>query len=382
MTDPNDSAGGGRVGPDLRTITARLTDLQRKCQSVGLRTNEATEMETRIAEVLERLGAGEDDEPVPYGDLARRLFPVERFFESNGFLSVAKEVAHVEHALEALASPGPSEPSGAIELEAPDEAETRAVPDDDSAVEPTASPSRWALPRPVAAILVLFLVAMAVCAAVVVHRQSTPTVVPALPDPTPRPAPPPTATPAPLRPAGPQAQSPGARLAEEIGRARLALVDGDVDRAMDHISLAALVDADHATVLGAAEQVVALLVGRSDAAADAGDWSAAEAALERAERVATRFGLDTAPIEDAAFRHRQMARYRVVQPSDLAAIRAAAGRRVTLHYRNGSTRESVIEGVADGELLLEEDTAVRGGTVTYTDRVPLTDLEHLRVWED
>ena len=382
MTDANDSAAGGHVGPDLRTITARLTDLQRKCQSVGLRTNEAMEMEGRIAEVLERLGAGDEDEPIAYADLARRLFPVERFFESNGFLSVAKEVAHVERALEGLAGPGPATPGGAAETRAPAEPETRELPDDDAAVESDPSPSRWAAPRPVVVVLALFLVAVAVCVAVIVHRQSSPTVVPELPSPTPRPAPRPTATPAPRAPAGPRVQSPGARLAEEIGRARLALGEGDVDRAMDHISLAALVDADHATVLGAAEQVVALLVGRSDAAADTGDWTAAEAALERADRVATRFGLDAAPIEDAAFRHRQMARYRVLQPSDIAAIRAAAGRRVTLHYRNGTSRESVIEGVAGGELLLEEDTTVRGGTVTYTDRVPLADLEHLQVWED
>ena len=75
---------------------------------MGSRNDEAAEMETRIESILKRLqshGAA-DAEPIPYAALARELYAVERFFESNGFLSISKEVAHVERTLESLRPPG------------------------------------------------------------------------------------------------------------------------------------------------------------------------------------------------------------------------------------------------------------------------------------
>jgi hypothetical protein len=380
MTDSNDSPADDRGGPDLRTVTTRLADLQRKCRSVGLRTNEATEMEERIGAVLRRLESSVE-EPDSFADLARQLFPVERFFESNGFLSVSKEVAHVERTLEGLAGPldGPPAPIHGPEVdtvpepnEPPEEGEEDAPP-----------LSRWTPPKPMIAVFILFMVAVAVCTAIILYENVTPTVIPELPSPTPPPpTPAPTATAVPRRHQGQEAPSPGARLAEEIGKARLALADGDVELAMTHISLAALIDADHAAVLGAAEQAVNLLVQRGDGAAEQGDWPGAEAALERARGIATRFGLDPQPIEDAAARHATMTRYRKLAPTDISSLRAAAGRRITIHLKDGSTRESVADGLEGAFLVLAEDTTVRGGTVTYTDRIPLADIEYVQVWDD
>ena len=61
-------------------------------------------MEERLGSIIARLEAGEDDsgEPVGYRAIARELFPVAHLFESYGFTSVGKEIAHVERALNEL----------------------------------------------------------------------------------------------------------------------------------------------------------------------------------------------------------------------------------------------------------------------------------------
>jgi hypothetical protein len=380
LTDPND-------GNDLRTIIPRLDDLQRKCRSVGSRNEEATEMETRIGSILKRLQPAEtadpevETEPIPYAALARELYAVERFFESNGFLSIAKEVAHVERTLESFApsderktAPSPANTSPSERVSGP--------PSDDDDSEP--APSKWAVPKPLALVGLLFVIAIAVCVVIIVRyetassRASAPT--------TPRPAPKPTS--APLRPsptpsnAASKTPAPGAILAGAIGKARLALAEGDIDGAIDHLSTAALVDSNHATVLGTANQIVDLLVGRANAAVDGGLWEIADLTLARASRIATRFGLDTQPIRDAVRRYSKMARFKLVKPGDTDVIRASAGRRVTIFFNDESNRESIIKGVEGPFLLLNEDTTVRGGAVYYTDKVPLADIGFLKVWNE
>ena len=233
--------------------------------------------------------------------------------------------------------------------------------------------------------LVLFVAAMVVCIAVLVNRDRFVDREPDATDlhPTPRPTPtaaPPTPTPVPPRDFS--APAPGAVLAEAIGEARLALSDDDVEAAMDHLSRAAVIDPDHGAVLSTASQIIERLVANADRAAEAGLWDLAELTLARADRVATRFGLDATAIERASRRHARMDRFRLVVPSDSATLGAASGSRVTIHYNNGSTRESVLKGVSKGMLLLDEDTEVRGGAVYYVDEVPLEDIDYIKIWED
>jgi hypothetical protein len=128
--------------------------------------------------------------------------------------------------------------------------------------------------------------------------------------------------------------------------------------------------------------VVDQLVIRADAAAESGLWETAELTLARAGRIATRFGLDSRGIEDAAYRHRQMDRFTLLRPEQSREIRAAAGKRVTVFLKDGSTQESLINGVLDGELLLNEDTSVRGGTMYYVEKIPLAKIDYLKVWEE
>jgi hypothetical protein len=246
-------------------------------------------------------------------------------------------------------------------------------------------PSKWSVPRPLAVIGLLFVIAVAVCVVIIVRRTSAPltTVEAAHPKPTPMataaPAPP-TVEPRTVNTS--QTPVPGAILAEAVGKARLALAEGDIDGAIDHLSRAALVDADHTTVIGTANKIVDLLVDRADAAVEQGLWEIAGLTLARAERIATRFGLDTQRIEQAKHRHDQMTHFTLVHPGEIDAIRAAAGKRVTIFFKDGYERASIIKGVESGQLLLDHDTTVRGGAVYYTEKVPLGDIDYLKVWDE
>jgi len=391
MTEENTPNDGG-TGHDLRTVIPRLEDLQRKCRSVGSRNDEATEIEERIGSILNRLQPPEDsDSPVdadtiPFAALARELYSVERFFESNGFLTVAKEVAHVERTLESFASPDESKSAAHPAAMAVTSSDTE--PEDLSGVdtvEAIPGPPKWAVPKPLATVGFFFLVAIVVCIVIIVRHEYAPmstvgkvTLQPAV-GPT---VPPRRPTTIPNRAGFSATPAPGAILAEAVGKARLALSDGDIDRAIDHLSQAALVDSDHATVLGTANQIVDLLVDRANAAVDRGLWEIADLTLARAGRIATRFGLDTFSIDQAAHRHAQLERFILIKPGDADAIRAATGRRVTVFFKDGSTRKSVIKGTQGGRLLLDQDTTVRGGAVYYTEKVPLGDIDYLKVWDD
>ncbi len=376
------------TGRDLRTVTNRLVDLQRKCRAAASRSSEATDMEQRIASVLERLqdGAEDDKAPVPFAALARELYAVERFFESNGFISVAKEVAHVERILQEMAPPDESAAPASVAAAARAQHDEAAAADDvgdDTIAEAPAS--RWKVPRPLAAVFVLFVVAVVACIVLAVNHDRllsgrvatvetavTPRPTATIPVPTPRSTSQKTVD-------GP---APGAVLSEAVGQARLALAANDIETAMDHLSRAALVDSDHGSVLATAGQIIERLVDNADNAADAGLWEIAELTLARASRVATRFGLDATIIDQAARRHARMDRFEIVDPGDPAAVIAVVGRRVTILFKDGSTRESVIKGVDGPQLLLDEDTAIRGGAVFYVDQVPLAGIDSITVWED
>jgi len=366
---------------DFRAITLRLSDLQRKCRSAGSNNVESLEMEDRLGRVLDRLNQedGEGDPP-PFAVLARELYGVERFFESNGFISIAKEVAHVERALEALASPEETLQAARESADVPEGASARpdtVEVDHDPDVEPT--PARWAIPKPVAVVMLFFVAAIAVCA-YIIYRFENPPPEPVTVEQPPTPVPtaiPPTPTPNDVPPR-PTVPAPGAVLAGAVGQARLSLAEGDVDATIDHLSQAALIDPNHGTVLSTATQ----LVDRSNSAAEGGLWEIADLTLVRAERIAIRYGLDTTAIQRARRYQSRMDRFRIIRPSDPAAIRAASGLRVTVVLKDGTQQESIVNDVGDGDLLLNEDTTVRGGAMYYVERIPLADIDYLKVWDE
>jgi hypothetical protein len=370
-------------------LIARLREIEKKCASMGSRNEEFPLMEERLSSIIKRLDAGEEPsgEPLAYREMARELFPVAHLFESVGFISVGKEIAHVEKALKGLA---PEESA----VDAPTvPASARRTP-----AQPAAAAERGAaaegtdddapdhhVPRPVAAGLLVLLAAMAIATMIVLEvgpfrpelpvRPATPTV----PVETPL-TPSPLATlvhkPTRLMP------GPSNTLAEEVAAARLALFHGDHEAAIGHLSAAALINRNHTGVLEIAQELVGRLVGDANAAAADGRWEDAERILERARRVAMRFGIETATIDRTALRHAAMERFVLVAPDDTRTIRSSTGKRVELSMADGSVRTGRIEGVAGADLLLEVNSDVGGGTVSFTDEVPLASIQAIKIFED
>ena len=372
--------------PDLRPLIARLRQIEKKCASMGSRNEEFPLMQERLSSIIKRLDAGEEPsgEPLAYREIARELFPVAHLFESVGFISVGKEIAHVEKALKELA---PEEPA----------ADTPTVPESArrTAAEPAPEPRvpegsdddgpDHHVPRPVAVGLVVLLAAIVVATMIVLEvgpfRPKLP-VRPAAPtapvETRLTPSPLPTLVHKPTRPM----PVPSNTLADEVAAARLALFHGDHEAAISHLSAAALINRNHTGVLEIANELVGRLVGDGEAAAADGRWEDAERILERARRVAMRFGIETATIDRTAQRHAAMERFVIVAPDDTRAIRSSTGRRVELSMADGSVRTGRIEGVAGADLLLEVNSDVGGGIVSFTDEVPLASIVTIKIFDD
>jgi hypothetical protein len=319
--------------------------------------------------------------------MARELFPVAHLFESVGFISVGKEIAHVEKALKGLAPEEPESDSPSVP-----ESARRTADQPAAAAEPGAvaegtdddGPDHH-VPRPVAAGLLVLLAAMVVATMIVLEvgpfrpklpvRPAAPTV-PVETRLTPSPSP--TLVPKPTRPM----PGPSNTLADEVAAARLALFHGDHEAAIGHLSAAALINRHHTGVLEIAQELVGRLVGDANAAAADGRWEDAERILERARRVAMRFGIETATIDRTAQRHAAMERFVLVAPDDTWTIRSSTGKRVELSMADGSVRTGRIEGVAGADLLLEVNSDVGGGTVSFTDEVPLASIQAIKIFED
>ena len=374
---------------ELRPVIARLREIEKKCASMGSRNEEFPLMQERLSSIIKRLQKGEvaSGGPLDYRAIARELFPVAHLFESVGFMSVGKEIAHVERTLKALA---PEVPTTDV-LAAPEAA--RRTPDQQPATvdrvpshgETDDDGPDHHIPLPIAAGLVVLLATIVVAGMIVLEvgpfraeprARATVPVVPVETAVTTAPSP--TVVREPSRP------TPGASntLADEVAAARLALYYGDHEAAVDHLSAAALIDRDDTEVLEIARELVDRLVADAEGAvADAG-WEDAERSLERARRVAMRFGLETAAIDNTARRHAGMERYVIVGPDDTRTIRSSAGKRVELNMADGSMRKGRIEDVAGTDLLLDVKSDVGGGIVSYTDEVPLASIATIKIFED
>ena len=344
------------------------------------------------------MSAGDSDRP-DFGALASQLFPVARLFESLGFMSISREVAYVEKALVALdpqreAAPAPASSPGPVAQhrefhEAPGEALLERAPDalDDLALP--APRDRFAIPRPVGLmLLVLLFVILGSILTVRWHatRQrrfaDEPALAAAQPTPT-RPAP--TVSPTPRTAATPTPTR-AEELADQVGRARLALQEGDLDQAISLVSSAALIDAGSSSVIDTAQSIVNALLARSDAVANEGDWDHEQRLLDSARELSVRFGFPTAPVDSAAHRHAAIIRFEIILPNDLAAIAAARGKRVRVYLEGGSFEDGRIRGVNGPSLELDQTQKVggglRGGEVRYIEPIHLDLITEIRVYED
>ncbi len=390
MTEEHPLELDGSIPPRLRPLVARLLEIERKCGTLGPRNEEARDMAARLHAIIAELSQGGADglPPPRCRELARQLFPVARLFESLGFISVAREISHVERLLTEMdpapppagQQPPPQPPRQPLDGATAAPAEPP-IPVTDLPLQPRRKPTA------VVAALVLLVLAVVAAVAIIVRQQSdyasdrrrpaepaavasgeesaAPAQSPASPGDRPAPT-----------------QRPRARLADLIGEARLAEQAGDLDRAISLLNEAAAIDVEAGTVRETAQDLVTSLVARSDQAAAEADWERAAAQLERARDLALRFDLPTRPVDEAARRQGGLERYRRLSPQDITALRAAIGSKVIV-LTDDATREGRLVGVTGSSLELQLGLEVAdNGTLLHTGEVPLATVREIRVYPD
>ncbi len=351
-------------------------------------------MQERLSSIIKRLQAGEEasGEPLAYRAMARELFPVAHLFESVGFMSVGKEIAHVERTLQALA-PEPASPAGQGTSSRPSPTSSAAAAPPQEEVgeqelesdEAEEEATREGIPKPILGGLFVLLVAVAVAATMILEigpfsPQPEPTPVPPAPTALPSPAPEPSPTPLPRNPDAPP--GPRERFADALAHARLSLSNGDVDEAMKYLSIAALTDRNDTSVLEVAERVVDQLVREANFAASDARWEDATRITAHARTVAHRFEVDTNRIDAAERRHAEMEQFRIVDPKDTEVLRAAIGKQVEVRLDDGSLLVGRIAGFKGSDLVLDIEDNVGGGIVSFTDEIPLTNIRWVKIWAD
>ena len=369
------------IPPRLRPLVARLLEIERKCRGLGPRNEEARDMAARLQAIVGELSAGgRDGAPPPrFRELARQLFPVARLFESLGFMSVAREVGHVEKLLVEMEPAAPPPAKGPI-ARAVAPAATDAPPPALEPPDPGTQPQRT--PHAVAAGLAVLVLAAVAAVAVVIRYQpgrqlgGPGTIQPAIAG-----TPAPTAAPEVARPS--PTPGPRSRLADLIGQARLAEQAGDLDQAISLLGQAAEIDLAAGAVHETAGLLVVDLVARSDQAAGDADWQRAAALLERARGLALRFELPTTAIDQAERRQGGLERYQRLGPSDLPALRAAVGSRAIVHTTDDAVREGRLVAVSGSTLTLQLGIEVAAhGSLLHTFEVPLSSVREVRVYPE
>jgi len=390
VTNENDN---GKV-IELRPVIARLKDIERKCDSMGSRNEEFPLMKDRLRSIIARLEAGEEPsgEPLAYRAMARELFPVAHLFESVGFMSVGKEIAHVERALQELEA-APASPDGVAVT-------TRRSPTSSAAAAPPTSesgereldtadgeeePPREGVPKPILGGVFVLMIAIAVAAAIILEigpfeSEAVPTPIPSVPTTPSSPTPEPPPTPQPGDSDVPS--SPRERFAEAMAQARLALSEGDIDETVKYLSMAGLIDHNDTSVLEVAERIVDRLMGLANAAAADFNWAEVARNTAEARSIAKRFGLDTGRIDAAENRYAEMQLYRIVEPEETRTLRAAIGKLVEVKLNNGSVLVGRIASINSSDLVLDIDDDVGGGIVSFTDEIPLATVRWVKIWEN
>ena len=369
-------------------MIARLREIERKCESMGTRNEEFPLMRDRLVSIISRLEKGEEPsgEPISYRELARELFPVAHLFESVGFMSVGKEIAHVERALQDLApepekdaamptSPRRATTSSAAVSQEPAIPEERATEEEET---------RQGIPKPVLAAFLVLVIAVA-AAATIVYKVSRPrsalqpTPIPTTP--TLAPSPPPDAVRSP-QPDPDEFTDPRQRYADALNQAQQAVSDGDIDGAIGYLAFAELIDRNDPGVNEVANRIVDQLVDSANDAAAEERWEEAARLTTQARTVAKRFRIDTQRIRDAEDEHFEMQQFEMVTPDQIDVLRASIDRHVDVMKRDGSVFSGWLRGLKGRTMVLDVEDDMHGGVFSFTDEIPLDDIEWVRIRED
>jgi len=385
---------GNRKDIELRPVIARLKEIERKCDSMGTRNEEFPLMKDRLTSIIARLEAGEEPsgEPLAYRAMARELFPVAHLFESVGFMGIGKEIAHVERALQDF-EPTPVSSDGPGDLPRPSPTSSVAATpspieigaQDLTHVDDENGPTSEGVPKPILGGVFVLLIAVAIAAAIILEigpfqTKVEPTPTPATPTPLPSPTPEPAPTPLPRDPNAPP--SPRERFADAMAKARLSLSEGDIDKTVKYLSIAGLIDRNDNSVIEVAERIVDRFLGQASVAAADLKWEETAQNLAQARSIAKRFSLDTRRIDAAERRYAEMEQYRIVEPEETQALRAAIGKQVEVKLENGAVLVGRIAAVNSSNIVLDIDEDVGGGIVSFTDEIPLRTVKWVKIWQN
>jgi hypothetical protein len=190
------------------------------------------------------------------------------------------------------------------------------------------------------------------------------------PSPTPRPtAPAATPTRVPVDPSR-------VRLAELLADARHERQLGNLDAAIEHLSVLALIDRDDTSVLETAQGIIADLKRLAEQAAQEEDgWRAAKAHLDRARDLALRFGMETREIDRLWRNIAAMELTHRLAPTDTTALQARVGTEVDVILRSGETETGWLKAVTRTLITLETRDRFGGGYVTYDTELQVSAIE-------
>jgi hypothetical protein len=387
----NETGNGHAV--DLRPIIMRLKEIEKKCDSMGSRNEEFPLMKDRLTAIIGRLEAGQEPGggPLAYRDMARELFPVAHLFESVGFMSVGKEITHVERALQDLEptpaaagstpSAAPASPRRTSTSSAAVSQQTEVSEEEETEEE---EETKEGIPKPVVAAFLVLFIAVAV-AATIVYRVSRsapvpdPTPIPSTPSIEPSPATEATRSP---RPDPDELTDPRQRYADALSQAQQAVANGDIDGAIGYLAFAELIDRNDPGVKQIADRIVDDLVQSSNDAADEERWEDAARLTTQARTIAKRFKLETQRIRDAENAHFEMQQFEMVTPDQIDALRASIDRHVDVMKRDGSVFSGWLRGFKGRVMILDVEDDMHGGVFSFTDEVPLDEIEWVRIRED
>ena len=355
---------------------------------------DATPRERELYAIIARLEAGQEPsgEALAFREMARELFPVAHLFESVGFMSVGKEIAHVERSLQDLApeperspeaaSTGrPSTTSSAAVSPPPESPEGESPPGEESEDEPSVK----GIPKPVLGAFIILVIAVAVAATIVFRvRQQSAALIPTPVPPTPvvLPSPSPVTQPTPVTVDPDSMKSASERLADTLAQARQSIAAGDIDGAVGYLAFAELIDRNDPRVVEVADRIVDQLIEDANDAAAEERWQDAARHTAHARTVAKRFKLDTGRISDAERDHAEKQQYQIVGPEEIQVLRASIGKHVDIMLEDGSMFSGWLTGFKASAMILDVEDDVGGGVVSFTDEIPLDSIDWIRIRED
>jgi len=378
--------GQGMSVRESLPILTRLEGIVRKCHTLSQRHADIGELAPILEAAIDSLrsGHGPRGEDLDFREVAATLLAMPRLFAKRGFATLAKEIEFVEKALVDLQAQqeGPS-PAGepghtAHEPEGQDQApriSSAAVrPEREDLDERSQWPRRALLIAAFAgALLAVTVAALLIRGKAPVVDQQAAEVTPAATA-SPPPSPTPAATPEP-RPT----DSDGHSLPDLVSKARRAHQSGDLDRAIVHLSILAMLDRDNSQVLETVRQVIETLMQRAKAYGDDPDGlDQARAELDRARDLARRFELPMSEFNRLERRLIAMERIHRCSPRDSDQLQAQIGRQVEVILTTGDTVRGSLLEVSSETLTMETRKKVGGGGyVTYTTPIPVSGIEEV-----